>query len=61
MEFTLSEGVWEYWFKDKETGKPLTPIKSLGVLMLNETKVFIDVPQDIEDNKQAVIFIQRTR
>ncbi len=61
MEFTLSAGVWEYWFRDKENLKPLTPRLYVGELIMNETKITIDVPEELKNNPNAVIFIQRSR
>lgn len=59
--FTLTAGIWEYWFKDADTNKPLSPKQYIGELILNETQVFIKIPKELEENKQAIIHVQRTR
>ncbi len=59
--FTLCAGVWEYWFKDIDTNQPLSCKISLGTLMENENVVKIEVPDDICENPNAMIHIQRTR
>ena len=59
--FTLCAGVWEYWFKDKESNKSLTPKNYIGMLILDETEVFIKIPTELEENPNAIIHIQRTR
>jgi len=60
-EFTLCAGIWEYWFFDKETNKPLTQKMFIGELQSNQTKITIEVPEYLKNNDNAIIRIQRTR
>ena len=60
MNFTLSPGIWEYCFKDKETNKPLSPKLYAGEFF-GKTTIDIIVPEDLINNKNAYCFIQRCR
>lgn len=61
MEFKLCAGTWQWWVKDRETGKPLSPIQYVGTLIANETRVLVEIPDNLKDNPNAVIHIHRTR
>lgn len=61
IDFTLCAGIWEYWFRDKETLKPLSPRLYVGELINNKNHVSIPVPEDLINNKNAECYIQRTR
>lgn len=61
MEFTLCAGTWEWWIRDKETLKPLSPKQYIGTLIANSTRIIIEIPDSLKDNLNAQIHIQRTR
>lgn len=61
MEFTLCAGAWEWWVRDKETGEALSCRQYIGTLIQNETRVLVEMPDDLKDNPNAVILIHRTR
>ncbi len=61
LDFKLCAGTWEYWFYDKETHEILTSRQYIGTLISNKTEVKIEVPKRLQENKNAVIKIQRTR
>lgn len=61
MEFKLCAGDWEWWVKDKDSGKPLSCKYYIGTLTQNETRVLVEIPHDLKDNPNAVIHIQSMR
>ena len=59
-EFELCAGIWEWWFRDKETLKPLSSLCKIE-LKRNKTKMSFVTPPELIDRPNTVIFIQRTR
>lgn len=60
LTFKLPAGVWEWWFRDKETLEPLSSITRM-CLVENVTEMSFIVPEELKGNKNVVIKIQRTR
>ena len=58
-EFILWPGDWRYWFRDKESKKPLSHEIRLEIRK-NQTKIDIEIPQEM-DKKTIEIYIERMR
>ena len=60
-DFTLSAGIWVYWFKDKETHKPISPRLFIGALIDNKTTIYIEIPTQFQKNETIILQIERAR
>lgn len=61
MKFTLCAGQWEYWIKDKDTHQPLSCKQYIELIMENSKDINIEIPEELKNNKNAVIKVQRIR
>ena len=59
MKYKLSAGIWEYWFRDKNTLTPLSPKLYIGELTMNETEVYLMLPDNLVGNDDVEIVIRR--
>lgn len=60
LTFNLCAGTWRWWFREKETKKPLTSITIIH-LFKNETELSVLVPDELKENKKSEVYIERVR
>ncbi len=59
LEYELTPGVWRWWFHHKNSITPLCPISQMHIE--RKTKITFALPDHLKHDKEAIIFLVKTR
>lgn len=59
IKISLTPGYWNYFFRDKETRIPLTAL--FRIFLIKTTDIEIEIPFELQNNKNAVLYILRCK